>query len=60
MVDGHPIGKLRVGDILDGSRVLSVDLLAYPGYATYDLLPAGDTGFYWADGILIASTLDQR
>src|SRR3989442_783087 len=24
---------------------------------TYDLLPSGDTGFYWANGILVGSTL---
>ena len=37
-----------------------VERLAYTGHATFDLLPAGDTGFYWANGILIGSTLDQR
>jgi len=25
--------------------------------ADHDILPSGQTGFYWADGILVASTL---
>jgi hypothetical protein len=25
--------------------------------ATYDLLPSGPTGAYWADGVLLGSTL---
>jgi len=29
----------------------------YAGEKTYDLLPAGDTGVYWANGILLGSTL---
>lgn len=55
--DGRSVGQLRVGDSLDGAKVLSADRVPYAGTATYDLLPAGDTGFYWANGILIASTL---
>lgn|SRR5574341_288234 len=57
LADGRAIGRLRVGDWLDGAAILSVERLAYSGYATYDLLPAGDTGYYWANGILLASTL---
>jgi hypothetical protein len=55
--DGRRVGQLQVGDFLDGSRLLAMDRVPYVGFATYDLLPAGDTGFYWADGILLASTL---
>ncbi|OGO39624.1 MAG: hypothetical protein A2W35_09170 [Chloroflexi bacterium RBG_16_57_11] len=58
-VQGRLIGTLRLGDLLDGSRIVAVESNTYTGYATYDLLPAGDTGFYWADGILIASTLNR-
>ena len=25
--------------------------------ATYDVLPSGETGFYWANGVLLGSTL---
>jgi hypothetical protein len=51
------MGDLRVSDRLDGAAVLSAGRVPYSGGATYDLLPAGGTGFYWANGILIASTL---
>jgi hypothetical protein len=55
--DGRQIGQLRVGDSLAGARIAAVERIPYPGGATYDLLPAGETGFYWANGILIGSTL---
>jgi hypothetical protein len=60
---GHPtadprtIGTLRPGDRLDGSLVAGVERVAYAGGATFDVLPAGPTGAYWADGILLGSTL---
>ncbi|MGE5223642.1 MAG: Hint domain-containing protein [Omnitrophica WOR_2 bacterium] len=63
---GHPsagglkVGQLQVGDSLDGGTVLSANLMKYTGYATYDLLPAGETGFYWANGIMLASTLANK
>jgi hypothetical protein len=55
--DGRTLGSLVVGERLDGARIVSVERIAYAEEATYDLLPSGDTGWYWADGILIASTL---
>ncbi len=55
--DGRFIGQLRPGDWLDGGRVTLAELVPYGGPATYDILPAGATGFYWADGILVGSTL---
>ena len=55
--DGKRLGELRVNDLLDGARAIKVERLHYAGTATYDLLPSGDTGFYWANGILIGSTL---
>lgn len=60
---GHPtangkmLGDLRVNDLLDGARLIKVERLHYAGTATYDLLPSGSTGFYWANGILMGSTL---
>lgn len=60
---GHPTGDertinaLKIGDQYDGSVVISVKLIPYRGDATYDLLPAGETGLYWANGILLGSTL---
>ena len=57
--DGKRLGDLAVGDHLDGTLVIKVERLRYTGIATYDLLPSGDTGFYWANGILIGSTLAE-
>ena len=54
---GRTLGSLAVGDLLDGSRVTHWELVAYDGDRTYDLLPGGPTGRYWANGILLASTL---
>jgi hypothetical protein len=54
--DGRRVGELVTGDQVDASRVVLVQLL--PSSApTYDLLPGGPTGTYWADGILLGSTL---
>lgn len=55
--DGRIIGDLSVGDILDGGRVAIVELIHYQKGFTYDVLPSGETGLYWANGILIGSTL---
>jgi hypothetical protein len=58
--DGRPLGDIKRGDILDGSTVVSSGPVAYDGGATYDLLPAGETGFYFANGILLKSTLSPN
>lgn len=55
--DGRRLGDLRSGDPVDGATVVSAALEAYDGGATFDLLPSGPTGTYWANGILLASTL---
>jgi Hint domain-containing protein len=55
--DGRMLADLKVNDLLDGARVIKVERLHYGGAATYDLLPSGGTGFYWANGILMGSTL---
>jgi hypothetical protein len=55
--DGRPVGALRAGDDVDGSTVTRWELVSYAGGRTYDLLPAGATGHYWANGILLSSTL---
>ena len=55
--DGRALGSLHVGDSLDGSRVTLWELVPYQGDRTYDLRPEGPTGDYWANGILLASTL---
>jgi hypothetical protein len=55
--DGRPLGALAIGDSLDGSTVTMWQLVPYAGDRTYDLRPAGVTGTYWANGILLGSTL---
>jgi hypothetical protein len=44
---------------VDGSKVTLWELVPYQGSRTYDLLPAGATGQYWANGILLSSTLSH-
>jgi hypothetical protein len=55
--EGRALGSLAVGDSLDGSTIKLWELVPYSGDRTYDLLPAGPTGTYWANEILLASTL---
>jgi hypothetical protein len=55
--DGRFLGELSVGDILDNSQVRSIELVSYNANYTYDILPSGTAGYYWADGILVGSTL---
>jgi hypothetical protein len=56
-IDGRVIGVLAVGDRLDGRRVDSTTRVPYTEAFTYDILPAGDTGAYWANGVPLGSTL---
>ena len=60
---GHPtarggnVAELKSGAEYDHGVIAAVNLEKYEGMETFDLLPAGATGFYWANGILLASTL---
>jgi hypothetical protein len=58
--DGRPAGTLKAGDELDGSTITRAELVPYQGARTYDLLPGGPTGQYWANGILLSSTLKAQ
>ena len=55
--DGRVLGDYKMGDVLDGALVATVEYVPYNSGATYDLLPSGATGLYWANGILLKSTL---
>ncbi|MDO8490398.1 MAG: hypothetical protein Q7T04_00100 [Dehalococcoidia bacterium] len=57
---GRPLGDYRVGDSLDGGLVVAADRVDYDAGLTYDLLPSGTTALYWANGILLKSTLAAR
>lgn len=60
---GHPdaagatLSSRAVGDVLDGAAIRSIRAVPYGGSHTWDLLPSGPTGAYWADGVLLGSTL---
>jgi hypothetical protein len=55
--DGRTVGDLVMKDFYDGARVVSTKRVVYGEGATYDILPSGETGFYWANGIVLDSTL---
>jgi hypothetical protein len=55
--DGRTFGQLLHGSSLDGATIVKLELLSSDQPFTYDLLPSGTTGQYWADGVLIGSTL---
>ncbi len=57
--EGRALGDYQVGDTLDGVLVVAVEHLIYDG-DTYDLLPFGETGLYWANGVLLKSTLATK
>ena len=48
---------LRIGDIFDGAKIVDIKTITYTGKYTYDILPEGGTGNYWANNILVSSTL---
>jgi len=54
--DGRVIGELKAGDTLDGTTIVLITSAPYSGF-TYDLLVDGGTGLYWANSILLKSTL---
>jgi hypothetical protein len=55
--DGRKVGDLVAGDGYDGAVVVSAELIPYAGGATFDVLPGGATGTYWANGVLLGSTI---
>lgn len=56
-IDGRTVGDLTINNLYDGASVVNIERVSYGENATYDILPFGDTGFYWANGILVGSTL---
>jgi len=57
LLDGRLLGDLRVGDVVDGSHIISIESLPYPGGETFDLVASGPTGAYFAGGIPLGSTI---
>ncbi len=56
-MNGRTIGDLAPGDVYNGGSVAGTQRVPYSESATYDILPSGDTGLYWANGILVGSSL---
>jgi hypothetical protein len=56
-IDGRTVGELQENDLYEGAAITSTVIAPYRESRTYDLLPAGNTGFYWANEIPLASTL---
>jgi hypothetical protein len=52
--------ELQVGELYDGSEIRRIRILDYAEPHTYDLLPAGDTGIYWANEVRVLSTLREQ
>src|SRR5712691_4557795 len=44
--DGRQVGDLVAGETYDGARIVTAERISYGGGATFDILPAGATGFY--------------
>lgn len=57
LADGRTLSELEVGDRVDRSQVLSIESVPSDGDATWDLLPSGETGVYFVDGVALRSTL---
>jgi hypothetical protein len=55
--DGRLFAALQVGDTVDHSRIVDIETRLVDQGATYDLLPEGGTGLYWANGVLLKSTI---
>jgi hypothetical protein len=51
------MAELREGQRYDRAAITKAEQVPYTEKETYDLLPAGDTGCYWANGVLLGSTL---
>jgi hypothetical protein len=58
--DGRSLAALRPGDDLGGATVIGVETIPYAHSHTYDILPASESGAYFASGALVGSTLAAR
>lgn len=55
--DGKKFKNLKLGDVIDGRLVVEIKLKNYNYKYTYDILPDSGSGNYYANGVLIRSTL---
>ena len=57
--DGRLFGDLRQAGLLDGHPIDRVETVPYLYTETYDILPASESGAYFAAGMLSGSTLSR-
>jgi hypothetical protein len=57
---GRALTRLAVGDAIDGSTIMAIEFVAYTGSRTFDVLPSGTSGVYWADGVPLGSTFAHQ
>jgi hypothetical protein len=57
--DGTALQQLYPGRSYNGATVAAVAWVQSTAPVTVDILPAGPTGTYWANGILVGSTLSR-
>jgi hypothetical protein len=57
LADGRRLSTILAGDRLDNSRVVLAEIVVWEGPYTYDILPSSESGLYYANGILLGSTL---
>ena len=54
---GKALSSYKAGDVLDDATVVSLEYITTGDTATYDILPSGTAGEYWANDILLKSTI---
>ena len=57
LADGRAAGSLLPGASVSGDIITAVEWVASGSGVTYDLLPSGPTGEYWANGVRLRSLL---
>lgn len=57
LAEGGTFADLVPGALMDGTEVRAVENIPYSHEYTHDILPASDTGTYYAAGVRIGSTL---
>jgi hypothetical protein len=60
LADGSRLGDVTPGQMLDANTaVVHATVVPYESTHTYDILPASDSGTYFAAGVLIGSSLKR-
>lgn len=57
LADGRTLGSLAIGDTVDGSAIVALEVVPYGGGQTFDIVASGETGAYFSSGIALGSTL---